>query len=207
MDSLLNLIRKVLASSNAITFIGFFITILVAFITSFLTAKNARDKTTTDFFKQQGIEKQEHLLTFWSTVLLDNFEKAVSVYAENNKLPKKSEQVEILKHMQLNCYMYLNSSSLRAISTYMQCIYRNKSNSSEKLLALIASIIKRMKYDFTGEKVETLSIIYMKINDITFKKNFFLTYYLTIYYIKENLDKILVILTLLALSFVALNKI
>lgn len=48
-------------------------------------------------------------------------------------------------------------------------------------------VTKRMKYDFTGEKISPIDLLRIKIKDLDNKKIILARYYLIKYYIKENI--------------------
>ena len=52
-------------------------------------------------------------------------------------------------------------------------------------------VTKRMKYDFTGERLSELDLIRIRINDLNFKKIILVKYFIINYYLKENFIKII----------------
>ena len=70
--------------SNIVTIIQILVTIVVAFITAFLTNSNERKKQTTVFFKQEGIKIQQEILNVWCSILFCDYNSTISKYKKNN---------------------------------------------------------------------------------------------------------------------------
>ena len=70
------------------------------------------------------------------------------------------------------------------------------------MFVLIARIISRMKYDFTGEKVDELDIIKIKITDFNLFTRAVCRIMLWYYNLKDILIKLIVIILLLLAMFI-----
>lgn len=207
-------LKNIIDNDNAISVIGFFITIIVAFITSFLTTKSNQKKTTSEYFKKEGIKIQERLLEFWSGLLVFDFDTNIANYKQVAKLNKNLIGSDVVKNIQKDSILYSSKSTIKAIGTYQQFVYKNNQTTDKcSDIKTIQSIIvplrvtKRMKYDFTGEKLSELDFIKIRINDLNIKKIILAYYFIFYYYLKENIIKIILIVIILVISFILLNKI
>ena len=187
---------------NTISIIGFFVTIIVAFITSFLTTKSNQKKMTSEYFKKEGIKIQERLLEFWSGLLFFDLDTNIKNYINIAKLNKQLESTEVIKIIQKESIQYSSKSTIKAIGTYQQYSYKNKKKRklllnengdirSVQNLIVPLRVTKRMKYDFTGERLSELDLIRIRINDLNFKKIILVKYFIIYYYLKENFIKII----------------
>lgn len=125
-----------------------------------------------------------------------DFNTALNSYADNAKLSKDISVEDLIKFMYKECVLYSSKATLKAIGTYQQYIYKNNkidkniiSNNDTiiKNLILPLMVTKRMKYDFTGEKISPIDLLRIKIKDLDNKKIILARYYLIKYYIKENI--------------------
>lgn len=196
LEWLKNIIEKIISNTNVTTIIGFIVTILVAFVTSFFTSKRNQKEIISNYFKKESIEVQKRLLDFWTNILMFDFNTALNSYADNAKLSKDISVEDLIKFMYKECVLYSSKATLKAIGTYQQYIYKNNkidkngiSNNDTiiKNLILPLMVTKRMKYDFTGEKISPIDLLRIKINDLDNKKIILARYYLIKYYIKENI--------------------
>ena len=118
------LIKKILESDNLIT-------IILAFITSFLTVKNNQRKTVSEFFKKEGIKVQERLLDFWTGLLMNDLETNVDNYIKQANLKGKYNAQDITKIILKESMLYSSKSTIKAIGTYQQYIFKNKLEDKE----------------------------------------------------------------------------
>lgn len=207
-------LKKIIENDNAIRVIGFFITIIVAFITSFLTTKSNQKKMTSEYFKKEGIKIQERLLEFWSGLLVFDFDTNIDNYKKSAKLNKNLIGYDVLKIIQKDSILYSSKSTIKAIGTYQQYVYKNKQiidkNSDIKTIQSIIvplRVAKRMKYDFTGEKLSELDLIKIRINDLNIKKIILAYCFIFYYYLKENLIRIILTVIIFVILFILLSKI
>lgn len=209
---MINSFKNIIDNDNIIQILGFIVTIIVAYITAKLTLKNTKKSITTEYFKQKGVEIQENNLQFWCSILTISYEEAMIEYIEkrnkinqndkiqikiNNiqgkKVINEEEQNKVIKNIQTESYIYSSKATIKAIRSYLQNNYKfNKSKKSNNLfqqvksLVLSARIMSCMKNDFTGEKVDSLEILKMKITDWNFKRELIARFWLLFYYIKER---------------------
>ena len=115
------LINVFFSSDNLLT--GF----IVAIITFLFTLNINKNKTTTDTFKKEGITVQERLLDFWSGVLIFGTKQSFENYRLKAKLNKKLSQSEIFEYIQSETVRYSSKNTLRALATYQQYVYKDKS--------------------------------------------------------------------------------
>lgn len=170
--------------------------ILIAYITAKVAIRNTKKTLTTQYFKEKGSALQEDILKFWCTLYINNFDipdTYKKVFA-SNKYPKHlTNSAEILKYVNIQSSVYCSAETLKALSEYQQFAYKNENvksrskheenlqkngekNSVPKLglknficpFVLITRIIAGMKYDFTGEKIDEIDIVKLKINDLNF---------------------------------------
>lgn len=207
-------LKKIIENDNAISVIGFFITIIVAFITSFLTTKSNQKKTISEYFKKEGIKIQERLLEFWSGLLVFDFDTNIDNYKKSAKLNKNLIGPDVVKSIQKDSILYSSKSTIKAIGTYQQYAYKNNQITDKSSdIKIIQSIIvplrvaKRMKYDFTGEKLSELDLIKIRINDLNIKKIILAYYFIIYYYLKENIIRIILTVIILVILFILLSKI
>lgn len=208
---MLEFFKQLLNNGNVVMIIGFITTIIVSFITAYLTSKNSKKQLTSEFYKKEGIKIQEKILDFWSSLLIFDFDYAMSKYKVETKLVSNTEDVIVIKNILRDSYIYSSKATIKAISRYQQYIFKNKDipykekrNSvfeSMNILIISARIIKRMKYDFTGEKVDELELLKMKLNDFDFKKRF-VSRILIIYY--NLIENIIFILSLILITILIL---
>ena len=207
-------LKKIIENDNAISVIGFFITIIVAFITSFLKTKSNQKKTISEYFKKEGIKIQERLLEFWSGLLVFDFDTNIDNYKKSAKLNKNLIGPDVVKSIQKDSILYSSKSTIKAIGTYQQYAYKNNQITDKSSdIKIIQSIIvplrvaKRMKYDFTGEKLSELDLIKIRINDLNIKKIILAYYFIIYYYLKENIIRIILTVIILVILFILLSKI
>lgn len=86
---MIEILKITLSSEDLLTIIGFACTFFVAFITAFLTSKNNNKSITSDYFKREGINVQERVLKFWSSLLLYDFNKCIELYKKDIELDGK----------------------------------------------------------------------------------------------------------------------
>lgn len=173
---MLDLLKKILENSNIITIIGFLTTIILAFITSFLTIKSNQKRTISEYFKKEGIKSQERLLEFWSGLLIYDLDTNVNNYIKSANLKGNYNTQDIIKIIQKESILYSSKTTIKAIGTYQQFTYKNtKINKKSDYNTMLTMIIplrvaKKMKYDFTGEKLSEIDLLKIRINDLNFKK-------------------------------------
>lgn len=166
---------------NELKLIQIVVTVLIAFITAFLTNLNDRKKQTTVFFKQEGIKVQQEILEFWCSILFNDYQKTVNRYIKNNtkrimeenniNKPTEISETMAIQMIQKDSYMYSSKMTIKYIGIYMQEIYKNNNHSNAmRQIFLVTKIISSMKYDFTGEKTSVLNLLKIKINDLNFEK-------------------------------------
>ena len=182
---------------NIVTIIQILVTIVVAFITAFLTNSNERKKQTTVFFKQEGIKIQQEILNVWCSILFCDYNSTISKYKKNNtkrimednNLAKPAEITDTMaiQLIQKDSYMYSSKLTLKYIGNYMQEIFKNKENPAVmKQMFLVGKIICNMKYDFTGEKTSVMDLLKIKINDLDLKKKMKIYWYEFKYFFISN---------------------
>ncbi len=209
------------SNNNYMTLIGFLVTILTVILTAYFTNKNNKKKTTTQYFKEKGIEIQEKILRFWCGLFYDDFQIMKTYHAVfNNK--KLKNDVDVLKQVQKDSYVYCSSRTINSIKDYQQYLYSNQETKKTRFkfykqlkskqnflnqFILISRIISRMKYDFTGEKVDELVLIKMRINDLNFFTRFLFRCTLWYYNIKENIIKLISILILFIIFYKLINNV
>lgn len=216
-------IKNFLITENGIEILKLVVTIGIAYITAKNTAKNSRRNLITQYFKEKGTEIQEKVLKFWCGLFMngfkikDSYQEAFDIEVENNS------DTDILIKIQKESYVYCSSKTIKSIRVYQQYIYtsnniyteeskdlKNK-NLKEKLhkqiiflnqFVLITRIISRMKYDFTGEKVDELDLIKMKITDFNLFRRLLCRIILWYYNIKELSVRILLFLIIIYFIFI-----
>ena len=199
------LIKKILESDNLIT-------IILAFITSFLTVKNNQRKTASEFFKKEGIKVQERLLDFWTGLLMNDLETNVDNYIKQANLKGKYNVQDITKIILKESMLYSSKSTIKAIGAYQQYIFKNKLEDKKsgfdetKTLVVPLRVTKRMKYDFTGERVSEIDFLKVRINDLNFKKILQARIYIIWLNIKENSGKLIVLVIILIFLYIKFKK-
>lgn len=131
---MIDVIKKIINSenSNYMTIIGFCVTIFIAFLTAYLTTKNNKKSTTTDYFKKEGITIQKRLLTFWSSLLIYDFDKLVDNYKKDSKLDKNLSQDYVIKKIHQESIIYSSKETNTAIATYQQFSYKKVVSDSKR---------------------------------------------------------------------------
>lgn len=228
MSNIINNLKDFILSDNGVKIIGFVVTIGIAYITAKLTSQNEKKSFTTQYFKEKGVAVQEKVLKFWSALVLNNFNVEKTYNEVSNNKDKKND-VDILIEIQKDSYIYCSAKTIKAISSYQQYLYKNKNNIKMneddiikgkkenskkdkievikdrikfyKMFILITRIISRMKYDFTGENVDELDIIKMKITDFNFSSRILCKILVWYYNLKDLLIKLVIIIVLILLVF------
>lgn len=180
INTIINFIK-----TNAIEIIKISGTVVVAYLTAKIAARNNKKQITTQFFKEKGIDTQEKILRFWCILFMNDFRINESYIKAFKDLEKKNDS-QILLIVYENSYIYCSSKTIKALKEYQQCVYKNaaknnkiiNNSKNEKSIkfkiifaqqfVLISRIIAKMKYDFTGEKVDELDLIKIKIRDLDF---------------------------------------
>lgn len=186
---------------NIVTLIQIVVTIIIAFITAFLTNSNERKKQTTVFFKQEGIKTQQEILNFWCSILFYDYDSTINKYKKNNtkrimednNITKPSEITDtmVVKVVQRDSYMYSSKITIKYIGNYMQEIFKEKEKPAiMNQMFLVSKIICNMKYDFTGERTSVMDLLKMKINDLDFKKKLKVYWYEVKYFFISNYIRI-----------------
>lgn len=191
----MNIFKELISNNNFITVVGFAVTILVAFITSFLTSKINQKKTTSEVFKKEGVKVQERLLEFWAGLLIFDFDTNIDNYKKRANIKKELNGQETIKLVQSESIMYSSKNTIKAIGTYQQYSYKKKSSLIKETnvirimqgLVVALRVTKSMKLDFTGEKVRVIDLIRIKLNDLDIKKILLTYYFLIYYYFKERI--------------------
>lgn len=191
----MNKFNEFKTNSNMIEIIGFAVTILVAFITSFLTSKINQKKTTAEVFKKEGVKIQERLLEFWAGLLIFDFETNIDNYKKKAGIKEKLNNQEIIKIVQSESIMYSSKNTIKAIGTYQQYSYNKKCPLNEEEsefrimqgLVVALRVTKSMKFDFTGEKVRVIDLLRIKLKDLNLKKILLTYYFLIYYYFRERI--------------------
>lgn len=216
-------------TENGIEVLKLVVTIIIAYITAKLTAKNSKRNLTTQFFKEKGTELQEKILRFWCSLFMKDFNIQNS-YKESFDSKESINDLDIIIKVQKESYIYCSSKTIKAIKEYQQYIYRSKDINNkmqqkdekkktwkkickyikEKViflsqLILITRIISRMKYDFTGEKVDELDLIKIKIRDFNIRMRVFSRIILLFYNIKEIFFKIILILIIICVCLTVIK--
>ena len=221
-------IKNFFITENGIEILKLVVTVGIAYTTAKYTAKNSRKNLTTQYFKEKGTEIQEKVLKFWCGLFMngfkikDSYQEAFDIEAEN------SSDTDILIKIQKESYVYCSSKTIKSIRAYQQYIYTNnnigieeskdlknknfKKNLHKQLIflnqfVLITRIISRMKYDFTGEKVDELDLIKIKITDFNLFRRLLCRIILWYYNIKELLVRILLFLIIIYFIFIMCKNI
>lgn len=169
---------------NILVIVGTWIT---AIITYKLTSKNDKSKLLSTQFKQQGIEKQKRLLELWTICAQIGYDSFIlSLKTEYNKENETIDKTELIKLYMNDVVLYASRETMRLFAIFMQNAYRSSKSKKTNMMKTIYvsfKIMSCMKYDFTGEKVKTIDLIKIKINDLDIKKKTQLKFY-GIYYSK-----------------------
>lgn len=88
--------------------------------------------------------------------------------------------------------MYSSESTIKALATYQQYIFKNDNRNSNskkdqmEMLIKTTRVATKLKYDFTGEKVNTIDLLKIKLNDLNIKAILWGYYWLAKCFILEN---------------------
>jgi hypothetical protein len=187
-------------NDNAIKIISILGTILLSFITALLTTRTHKKNATTEYFKKDGISIQQKLLKFWSGTLTNGYDNALSEYKADSKTIKLTES-DLIKKIMQEAYMYSSKSTIKALASYQTYNFKTKKIKNKRIetinaIILPSRIIKRMRYDFTGEQVSTIDLLKIKINNMNFIKLIIANLLLLYYFLKEHILLIIFILLL-----------
>lgn len=145
--------------------------LIIAFITSKVTAINERNKISTMHFKQEGVKSQKEILDVWSTILIQDYETTIIKAKKHYNINNNKNDIDVFKLLMQDTILYCSKVTATKLANYMQHVYKkhndNDKNYLFKNILLTANVIKSLKYDFTGEKLRIIDIIKIKINDLT----------------------------------------
>ncbi|MBC1362356.1 hypothetical protein IA938_08590 [Listeria welshimeri] len=120
---------------------------------------NAKNMQIDNFFRSISGDKLEKTFDKWSNLILD--------------LEKFSEKTNVseMNMMLKNVFMYGSSETVRVATLFQQFNYKVGKKERNKmdnwiLMLLAAETICSLKFDFTGHKVDSMTLIRLKINDI-----------------------------------------
>lgn len=174
---------ELLGNDNVKTILGFIISVFTAYFTAKLTLKSKKKSLTTQYFKEKGVEKQEQLLNYWCELFSNEYDivKAYNKAFNDNE----KDTSKIINYINRLCFVYCSSSTIKAVGNYCHYAYRKTSkdkknsdkgkkrkNSFYKPVSLILLIIVKMKYDFTGEKIDAIDLLRSRVLDLNLKKQF-----------------------------------
>ena len=222
---MVNKIINFFITNKGIKILELIATIVIAFITARITANNTKKNLTTQYFKERGIELQEKILRFWCELFFKNFNIQNS-YKESFKTKNNIEETDIIRKVHEESYIFCSSKTIKAIKEYQQYVFKNNGNNNkvqqkesnkkihkylkEKLIPLsqiilITRIISRMKYDFTGEKVDELDLIKMQMKDFDIFMRIISRIILLYYNIKEIFFKIVLVSIIICVCFIVIK--
>ncbi|QVV90834.1 hypothetical protein [Weissella tructae] len=107
-----------------------------------------------NFYRTAGNEVLQDILVTWTRILVDfDF---MQRFTEN---PKKLEK------LLYQTVVYGSPKTIKVVSLYMQDNFNGDLNDTTDAYASFAMIVSCLKYDFTGETVDPLDLVKVKIND------------------------------------------
>ena len=145
------------------------------------------------------------------------FEESLNNYAKNSKIEinkidkidKENKDIQyLLQNIQRETFMYGSESTIKALATYQQYIFKNDNHNPDskkdqmEMLIKATRVATKLKYDFTGEKVNAIDLLKIKLNDLNIKAIFWGYYWLAKCFISEN--KLLYFLAIL-MSIIDIN--
>lgn len=216
---MLDLLKNILSNDNAIKIFEILITVFISFTTAALTTKRVKNQLYIESFKKEGIKTQKKILDFWCSILLMSLEEALNNYAKNSKIDINISKIDtmnrenkdiqyLLQNIYRETFMYSSESTIKALATYQQYIFKNDNRNSNskkdqmEMLIKTTRVATKLKYDFTGEKVNTIDLLKIKLNDLNIKAILWGYYWLVKCFILEN--KFLCFLALL-MSIIDIN--
>ena len=214
---MVDMLKNILSNDNAIKIFEILITVFVSFTTAALTTKRVKNQLYIESFKKEGIKTQKKILDFWCSILLLGFEEALNNYAKNSKIEinkidkidKENKDIQyLLQNIQRETFMYGSKSTIKALATYQQYIFKNDNHNQDfqkdqmEMLIKATRVATKLKYDFTGEKVNAIDLLKIKLNDLNIKAIFWGYYWLAKCFISEN--KLLCFLAIL-MSIIDIN--
>lgn len=198
---MLDMLKNILSNDNAIKIFEILITVFISFTTAALTTKRVKNQLYIESFKKEGIKTQKKILDFWCSILLMSLEEALNNYAQNSKIKinkidkidKENKDIQyLLQNIQRETFMYGSESTIKALATYQQYIFKNDNRNSNskkdqmEMLIKTTRVATKLKYDFTGEKVNTIDLLKIKLNDLNIKAILWGYYWLVKCFILEN---------------------
>ena len=222
---MVNKIVNFFMTNNGIKILEFIATIIIAYLTARITANNTKKNLTTQYFKEKGIALQEKILRFWCELFFKNFNIPNS-YKKSFDPEENIEEIDIIRKVHEESYIFCSSKTIKAIKEYQQYVFKNNGTNNkiqqkesnkkihkclkEKLIflsqiILITRIISRMKYDFTGEKVDELDLIKMQMKDFDIFMRIISRIILLYYNIKEIFFKIVLVLIIICVFFTVIK--
>lgn len=216
---MLDMLKNILSNDNAIKIFEILITVFISFTTAALTTKRVKNQLYIESFKKEGIKTQKKILDFWCSILLMSLEEALNNYAKNSKIDINISKIDtmnrenkdiqyLLQNIYRETFMYSSESTIKALATYQQYIFKNDNRNSNskkdqmEMLIKTTRVATKLKYDFTGEKVNTIDLLKIKLNDLNIKAILWGYYWLAKCFILEN--KFLCFLALL-MSIIDIN--
>lgn len=216
---MLDMLKNILSNDNAIKIFEILITVFISFTTAALTTKRVKNQLYIESFKKEGIKTQKKILDFWCSILLMSLEEALNNYAKNSKIDINISKIDtinrenkdiqyLLQNIYRETFMYSSESTIKALATYQQYIFKNDNRNSNskkdqmEMLIKTTRVATKLKYDFTGEKVNTIDLLKIKLNDLNIKAILWGYYWLVKCFILKN--KFLCFLALL-MSIIDIN--
>lgn len=200
---MLDMLKNILSNDNAIKIFEILITVFISFTTAALTTKRVKNQLYIESFKKEGIKTQKKILDFWCSILLMSLEEALNNYAKNSKIDINISKIDtinrenkdiqyLLQNIYRETFMYSSESTIKALATYQQYIFKNDNRNSNskkdqmEMLIKTTRVATKLKYDFTGEKVNTIDLLKIKLNDLNIKAILWGYYWLAKCFILEN---------------------
>ena len=200
---MLDMLKNILSNDNAIKIFEILITVFISFTTAALTTKRVKNQLYIESFKKEGIKTQKKILDFWCSILLMSLEEALNNYAKNSKIDINISKIDtmnrenkdiqyLLQNIYRETFMYSSESTIKALATYQQYIFKNDNRNSNskkdqmEMLIKTTRVATKLKYDFTGEKVNTIDLLKIKLNDLNIKAILWGYYWLVKCFILEN---------------------
>ena len=121
--------------------------------------RNAHDIQVESYFKQLGGEQQQEVLSKWTEFLTD-LDKTTQKYNGSSSSGQRN-----FKKLIHDTVVYGSDRTVNLLSNYSHSVYEGADSNGNKMLVYVAYIITSLKSDFSGYKIEPLTLLKLMIKD------------------------------------------
>lgn len=121
--------------------------------------QNAHNIQVESYFKQLGGKQQQEILSQWTDFLTD-LDKTSKKYDGSSTRSQRD-----FKKLIHDTVVYGSDRTVNLLSNYSHSVYEGDDSNGNKMLVYVAYIITSLKNDFSGYKIEPLTLLKLMIKD------------------------------------------